>query len=229
MEAVWRRLVFHFLWALAILLTGILSGLRVNAVSFAFFASRSLTSLEIFADPPQTPPASLLCPLHGHFAAFSPFWKNCANIVCPSDPKLGGQSHSFATFQVCGEPGKCSKASCEWYYAWPQVVSMSIFPNCFSEFSSKSVFFSYFLKNVFSLPSQVVYSNDYSGLNVIFMRMYFGYFASIIQHLYGNLYGTWHACVPAQVFDTPHSHALQRWIRFLAGGHRPFCQRQSLF
>ena len=73
MEAVWRRLVFHFLWALAILLTGILSGLRVNAVSFAFFASRSLTSLEIFADPPQTPPASLLCPLHGHFAAFSFF------------------------------------------------------------------------------------------------------------------------------------------------------------
>ena len=33
------------------------------------------------------------------------------------------------------------------------------------------------------MPSQVVYSNDYSGLNAIFMRMYFGYFASIIQHL----------------------------------------------
>ena len=158
MEAVWRRLVFHFLWALAILLTGILSGLRVNAVSFAFFASRSLTSLEIFADPPQTPPASLLCPLHGHFAAFSPFWKNCANVVCPSDPKLGGQSHSFATFQVCGEPGKCSKASCEWYYAWPQVVSMSIFPNCFSEFSSKLVVLNIFFKNVFfiALPSRLL-------------------------------------------------------------------------
>ena len=61
MEAVWRRLVFHFLWALAILLTGILSGLRVNAVSFVFFRFAIPYFSRNICRSPQTLPASLLC------------------------------------------------------------------------------------------------------------------------------------------------------------------------
>ena len=115
MEAVWRRLVFHFFGALVILLTGFLSGLRANAVSFAFFVSRSLTSLEIFADPPQTPPArywSVLCTAFCCILTFllkcllglwpdilsEHLFGNCANVVCHSDKIISGQSHSSAKF-----------------------------------------------------------------------------------------------------------------------------------
>ena len=66
MEAVWRRLVFHFFGALVILLTGFLSGLRANAVSFCFFRFWiPYFSKDICRSPSDASSKVLKCPLHG--------------------------------------------------------------------------------------------------------------------------------------------------------------------